>query len=317
MRNTIFILLLYLLSFRSDAQTDSVLLAERFVQLNYDNDFFSATDRYYTQGIYLKFVLPINRKSILSKLLIPLQKQGANDYGIQLRQDVFTPRSIRHDSIYFGERPYAALFYLTHELISTDFRKQQRLVTQFDLGIIGPYAKGEEEQKGIHKALNNIEPLGWQYQLTTDYVINYNVRFEKGLINKKYLNFIAAAEVKVGTLYDLAAVGMILRFGKMEGYFEEKRKMVHQQKGKFKFYFLGRIIENAVAYNATLQGGVFNKDIYTLTGKDLDRVVTRAEGGVVLAWQQVQLEFTKIYLSPEFKNGLDHGWGHCAISVHF
>lgn len=54
--------------------TDSIRLAkqENYSRLNYDNDFFTATDRYYTQGISIEFIHTLFRKSPFSKTLIPL-----------------------------------------------------------------------------------------------------------------------------------------------------------------------------------------------------------------------------------------------------
>ncbi len=307
-----------LLSIVSLAQEDTILLkkkAFREFQFNYDNDFFSATDRYYTQGIYLKLTLPILKKSPVSKLLIPINKDAVNQYGLRLEQDVFTPRSIRHDSIYYGERPFAAFFLISHELISVDREKKQRLITQVDLGIIGPAAMGKEEQKGIHKALDNIEPLGWQYQLSTDYLINYNLRFEKGLLRRKYIDWLAISELKLGTLYDNTAIGTMLRIGCMKHYFETNEIAPIPD---FQCYFFGRLMGTVVVYNATLQGGVFNnKDVYALSSKEINRGIATAHIGVVLVYKNVSLEYTKAYLSAEFKNGLQHGWGHCMVAVCF
>lgn len=308
---------LFLLS-KAQKDTDSIKKNNfHEFRFNYDNDFFSATDRYYTQGIYLEFVLPVIKKSPISKLLIPVNKQAVNSYGMRFEQDVFTPASIRHESIYYGERPYAALFLISHELRSSDVERKQRLTTAFDLGIIGPPAKGEEEQKGIHKALNNIQPLGWQYQLSTDYLINYMLRFEKGLIEKKYVQWIGLSELKLGTLYDNAGIGTMLRVGWMSHYFETNKIFKQGITSKFQFYFFGKVTGTFVAYNATLRGGVFNKDAYTLSAKELERTVAAAQMGLVMRYKNISLEYTKVYLSPEFKNGMQHGWGHCAVAIYF
>ena len=93
------------------SQNDSSLISnklENYVRLSYDNDFFEATDRYYTQGIQLTVIHPIIKYSPLSYALIRLNKNAANYYGLQFEQDCFTPRSIRYDSIPFGERPFAS-----------------------------------------------------------------------------------------------------------------------------------------------------------------------------------------------------------------
>lgn len=316
---------------QSDSTTSEIKISkpESYFRVNYDNDFFSATDRYYTQGIYLEFIFPFIKKSPLSKLLIPLNKNSINYYGINLEQDGFTPRSIRHDSIYFGERPYASVFFVSHFLVSIAKGKKQRLTSRFDLGIIGPDAKGEEEQKAIHFALKNIQPLGWEYQIAGDYVINYNLKFEKGLYVKKKFEFIGFAASRIGTLYDDLSLGILLRAGRMQSYFDNlglnaasKKKSIQNVSPvinkKFQFHAFSKGEIKTVAYNATMQGGFFNKNsIYTIPSNDIKRIVAIAYVGVVISYKAMSLEYTKAYISPEFKNGLHHGWGHCNITFCF
>ncbi len=323
-----FFILVSLFSSAAIAQQDTAGIhikqqkPDSYFRINYDNDFFSATDRYYTQGIYLELITPFIKKSPISKLLIPLGKEALNYYGINFEQDGFTPRSIRHDSIYYGERPYASIFFVSHFLVSINTVKKQRLSTSLYLGIIGPDAKGEEEQKAIHKALKNIQPLGWQYQIAGDYIVNYNVKFEQALFSNKRLELIASAAGRAGTLYDDIGAGMMLRTGLFQGYFKNsgltKQNDPNLKTSNFQCYVFGKAELKAVGYNATMQGGMFNKNsVYTIPASDITRAVGTAYLGIVLAYKRLSIEYTKVYLSPEFKNGLSHGWGHCNITICF
>lgn len=304
------------------------LQPESYFRVNYENDFFFVTDRYYTQGISLELIMPFIKKSPLSKLLIPINKDALNYYGINFEQDVFTPRSIRHDSIYFGERPFAGVFFVSQFLVSINSEKKQRLSTSLALGIIGPEAKGEEEQKGIHYALQNIQPLGWEYQIATDYILNYNVKFEQGLFAKKRIECIGFVGSRLGTLYDDISVGAMLRGGWLQSYFKNlglssssgklNENGAGDKTNKFQCYIFGKAELKTVAYNATLQGGMFNKNsIYTLPSQDIKRVVGMAHLGFVMAYKRVSLEYSHAYISPEFDIGLSHMWGHCNITVCF
>jgi len=301
--------------------TDSLPLSnpEGYFRLYYDNDVLSATDRYYTQGIRLELSAPFLRKALLSGALPPLNEHASNYYGMALEQDGFTPRSIRHDSIYYGERPYASVAFVSGFLISVDKEQGQRLTTQLDLGVIGPAAKGEEEQKGIHYALNNIQPLGWEYQIDNDAVVNYTVNYEKGFLLKKHMEFVGMAEVRAGTLYDDISVGATIRIGWMQPYFENLGLSKDRRSNrKFQCYILVREKVRAVGYNATMQGGLFNRNsVYTLNKDEITRVVGRADIGIVLAYKRLSVEYTKVHITPEFETGLRHGWGHICISVCF
>jgi hypothetical protein len=285
--------------------------------MNYDNDFFNATDRYYTQGVYFELIAPFLGKSPISKTLIPLNKKAQNYYGIIIQQDCFTPGSIRYDTLNYLDRPFAATMYLSHILTSIDNRKKRRLTTRLDLGVIGPCAVCEEEQKWIHKSLVNIAPLGWENQLATDYIINYSVNFEQGIFSKKHLELAVSADARAGTLYDDISAGLLLRTGFMNSYFDHYGVIKNSEKNKFQLYLLLRGKIKFVGYNATMQGGLFSKDIHALPDRSINRYVLHGAAGVVLAYKRVSLEYTKIYISPEFLKGRYHGWGHCNLTLAF
>jgi lipid A 3-O-deacylase len=306
-------------------QADSASIhthTENYFSLNYDNDFFSGTDRYYTQGILLTFIHPVVRYSPFSHMLVRLSKDALNYYGFHAEQDVFTPRSIRYNggAIYYGERPFTAVFFVSHSLTSIHSSKKLLLRTQLDLGVLGPEAKGEEEQKGIHKALNNIQPQGWENQLSTDYIVNYTAKIEKGFINKQHLELMASSTARLGSLYTDLGIGLNIRLGLFSPYFNnlglEKNAALRRQ--DFKIYGVAKLNAKVVGYNATLEGGLTNNgNIYELPANAIDRFVANASYGIVAAYKRFSLEYTKVYITPEFKNGLNHSWGKCVVTVCF
>ncbi|MGZ4116727.1 MAG: lipid A-modifier LpxR family protein, partial [Bacteroidia bacterium] len=204
-------------------------------------------------------------------------------------------------------------------LISIDKQKKQRLSTSLDLGVIGPNGGGEQEQKAIHKALNNIQPLGWQFQIANDYVINYDLLYEKGLLVKKHLEIMGLAGFRAGTLYDDIGGGLLIRAGWMYSYFENLGLMKHSQPHKkFHCSLYARGEVRAVGYNATMQGGFFLRNsVYTIPDKDIERVLATTSAGIILSYKRVSIEYGKVYITPEFRNGLDHGWGHVVITTCF
>jgi lipid A 3-O-deacylase len=295
---------------------------EGYFRFMYENDFFSATDRYYTQGIQVVFIHKLVKYSPLSKTLIPLGKNSRNYYGIQAEQDCFTPRSIRHEEIFYGERPFCATAFVSHSLRSLDPVKKQSLNTQLDIGGLGPCARCEDEQKAIHKALVNIYPLGWEHQIRNDVILNYRASFEKGIVNTRSFELMGITAARLGTLYTDLGLGIHARFGKMNPYFNNlglskspwKKKSNH----KFSAYAFLKANGRLVGYNASLQGGLFNRtSVYTVSPGNVSRVVIDGMGGVVMAYKRVSLEYSKAYITPEFKGGFDHGWGRCVITVCF
>ena len=162
-----FLFIIYLFSgITSFAQQDTSVSSNMFFAFNYENDFFYATDMYYTQGIRLELVLPAFKKLPLMNLL-PHLSNSVTQYGLALAQDCYTPTSITVPEIQYGDRPYAATMYLGHYEVSTNEQRKQKLTSEVDLGVIGPCAVCAEEQKAIHHAINDRQPKGWQYQMAT------------------------------------------------------------------------------------------------------------------------------------------------------
>jgi lipid A 3-O-deacylase len=296
---------------------DSLSKPESYFNLNYDNDFFSATDRYYTQGIQVQFINRYIKYSPLSYALIPLGKRSKNYYGINMEQDCFTPKSIRYDSINYLERPFAATAFLSHMLTSLDAERKQLLQTQLDLGVLGPCARCEDEQKAIHKALVNIRPLGWEGQIAADYIVNYRAKYEKAMIYSKYAELMSNVSLRAGTLYTDGSFGIHLRAGWMNPYFNNLG--VAKSGGRnFQFYVFAKVNARAVGYNATMQGGLINtKSIFVVPDKDISRLVYDGTAGIHIVIKQVQLEYSRSYITPEFIRGVDHGWGRVAFTLCF
>jgi lipid A 3-O-deacylase len=308
--------LFFLFSVKLFSQDSIPKKTDSYFRFIYDNDFFSATDRYYSQGVLPELILPVLRKGVLPKILIPISQNAKNYYGAGIEQDCYTPRSIRYDTLNTLERPYCGLAYFRRFLYSMDEVKKRKLSTEIQIGIIGPNAKLEETQKGIHKALVNIQPLGWENQVSQDLLLNYCGVFEQGVISRKYFQMVAFAEGRAGTIYDDAGAGLYLRAGIMQSYFKNLGVEKNSKK-KFQFYLTARGRVREVFYNGALQGGPFTTSIHTIAAKNITREVYFASFSAVFAYKRLYLEYLKAYTTKEFVWGLDHGWGRCNITFCF
>ncbi|MES2691201.1 MAG: lipid A deacylase LpxR family protein [Bacteroidota bacterium] len=297
--------------------TSTVLPAQdRLIRLTYDNDFFSATDRYYTQGVRLEYIAPVFQKSPVNHILFK-DRNAQLFAGIAIERDGFTPGSIRIDTIPIGNRPYAATSFLSSFVIAVNQETHTKLTSQFDVGIIGPASGGKEEQTAIHNAINGLPPLGWQYQVANDVVLNYMFQYEKGIVNNEYFQLAGLTQARLGTLFTDASAGALIRVGFMNDYFSNLGITAQNGSRKFQVYGFAKATGKAVGYNATMQGGLFNESIYTLKPDEINRTTAQAFYGIVIAYKRFQLEYTKAHITKEFKNGVSHGWGHCAVSFCF
>ncbi len=307
------------LSFSLVSQTEILPIApaqENYFKFNYENDFFNETDRYYTQGIQLSFIHPIVRYSPFTKTLLKL-KDAVNYYGIHAQQDCFTPKSIRIDTIMFGERPYTGTALISHSVNSLKKEKKLLLQTQLDLGGIGKCARCEDEQKAIHKATNNNRPLGWEYQLANDFVINCRAKLEKGIVYKRNFELMLNGNARAGTLYTDLGMGLNARIGLFDPYFNNLGLSNDPASRKFKIYGVFQTNAKLVGYNATLQGGMFSKDLYVIDADNVERFVFTGTAEIVVAFKCFSITYTRTYITQEYRTGVDHGWGGIYFTAAF
>lgn len=286
------------------------LPAKSYFRFHYDNDFFTKTDHYYSQGITLDYVHQGLQKFFLSKILLrPVNT--LKTAGITFNLFAYTPTSIRSDSILYGDRPYAAAMSFKIFMKATDTIRQQQFVSSFQSGVIGPLAQGENIQTGIHRWLHNKLPMGWQYQVQNDIILNYQLNYEKKIAAiKNGLLINVAAEARAGTLQDRLSGGINFMAGHFpDPYQPNKRK-------KMAYYLFGQGRINLIGYDALMQGGLFNRDNpYIIAAADISRITFQADAGLILNFPKFYLSYTQSFLTKEFRTGRYHRWG--GISVGF
>lgn len=313
MRREAALLLLLALPFcHAKAQVDSTAADQpHYIDIAYNNDTFTFTDIYYTHGFRISFASPRFSNFPSGRLLLKLPNTTMNTYGVSLVQDVFTPSSITRDFILKGDRPYAAYAYAGHYLISMKPRKKLRLAAELDAGVIGPLAMGYEVQSGCHRLIDNKQPRGWENQVNNDVVLNYSLNMEKGFLSMGNIADLSVnTGVEAGTLYNNISAGATARLGKITARFE------HPSPGGWHLYMYIKGDTRLVGYNATLQGGMFNRNnIYTLSARDIKRHTYMAAAGIVLSWRNIEVEHSYRYLSPELRGAMAHRWGHCRVRV--
>jgi lipid A 3-O-deacylase len=286
---------------------------DSYFRVNYENDFFSATDIYYTQGIHVEIVDKWIQHFPLTRLLMH-SLRGYTRYGLAAEHDGYTPTSISSDAILYGDRPFAACLFLKTFVITTDTVKRQRFSTTLSTGIIGQAAGGMEMQTGIHRWLHDITPHGWQYQIHNDAVVNYQADCEKQLVAYRNIFLLdAGGMARAGTLSDKLAAGATIIVGCFELPYAAR-----QTGRRLHVYTYERPVINVAGYDATLQGGLFNKTSpYTINAADMTRVTFENRFGVVISYRKLYLEYFQSYLSREFKTGNYHVWGGVQIAAGF
>ncbi|QCX00783.1 lipid A deacylase LpxR family protein [Aggregatimonas sangjinii] len=287
--------------------------SERYFRFNYDNDFFAAADRNYTQGYALEFVLPVLQKNPVNFLFFK-PKDVTFRYGMALEHIGFTPDDYVSPSIQFEDRPFASALMLKSFVIGTDTMRRARLSQSFSMGIIGPWAFGEEMQVGIHRAIGDKIPGGWPNQIANDVVVNYRLAYEKRLFRfRNAISLQADTAVQLGTLFTNASFGMNTTIGLLDDTFGPKSGTT-----KFSAYLFVRPLVHVVGYDATLQGGVFNRrSPYTIATADIERFTASLEYGAILKTGTLYFEYTRASSTREFETGSSAKWGGIKIGFGF
>jgi len=296
------------------------LSPDRILKIGFDNDIFDYTDQFFTNGIRLDYVAPAISDNPVKHILLPYWGKAINYYGLSLVQNLYTPSTTKKGSILYNDRPYASYLYFGSFKITNDQKHQYRQTSELDLGVIGPPSLGGEVQYLFHKYIPyNNEPLGWEYQISTDAVINYNIALEKGIINTDHLQMILTGTGAIGTLYTNFGGGFSLRLGWFNDYFsdlEVRKKRLLKASGRrtTQYFFILRGAARLIAWDASLEGGLINQNSpYTIPPSAISRIVTQSSLGFTVTIGGIGLELEQIILSPEFGNKWWHAWGHIGL----
>ena len=88
--------------------------------------------------------------------------------------------------------------------------------------------------------------------------------------------------------------------------------------GRYQFWFFAEGMVDIVAYDATLQGGLFTNDNpYVVPTVDINRFVFRGSLGFALYYNNIGLEYEHFYITPEFKGAYHFGWGRLKAVLAF
>ena len=288
----------------------------RLLRYTYANDLFFRTDYYFTQGMTLTLIHPALARSPANSLLMSGHVGSVQSYGIRLRYDGFTPLRIQDDFIRVGDRPHAAYGYASFFRTATMARRQ-RLTSAVEVGFIGPAAGGRELQTFLHQVTDNAVPRGWGYQIRNDAVLGYRVGYEQPLLTiHRHAELLATTEASLGTLYTYASVGTRLRVGPQASATPDDIGPAPAPGQRWQLLGHAAFESRVVGYDATLQGGLFNRSSpYVLTAADVRRVVFRSSGGLVLTGGNLSFSATAVWVSPEFTGARSHRWAQLGVTL--
>ncbi len=290
----------------------------RHFGLAFENDIFSNTDRYYTNGIMLNFTAPGLVGLPVNRLMIPAGDNSIVHATLSLNHAMYTPFTTKNPPLLDGDRPYASTLFIRYSQTSANDVSGTLLTSGIDIGVIGDAALGRYFQSSVHATVpTNDEPLGWETQIQNDPVFNYSASINKRLMQSPNAELFASASIAAGTLQTGAGMGIDFITGVFAPVLTPLPKTYSELLpafGRWQYGFKGGIGFRFVGYNATLQGGLFNtNNIYTLKPEEIERMVAAIHLGMFVRYRKFGIDLSQHYLSPEFKTGKNHFWGRIGL----
>ncbi len=259
MKKYLNIIAFFLLSVNSFAQNKATNYSKEF-SFKTENDayLFNLNDAYYTNGFMLNYAFVKDHKG------------NKKIHSFELGQKIFTPLIRETKTPADIDRAYCGYLYLNYT--QTQFLKKDRVLQlNSSLGLVGPASWGEGLQNTYHEWLRFAKFTGWKYQIENALGIDIGAMYASTLAATNGFKMLPVMQVNLGTTYTNAKLGAMMVWGAFEknnqsalwnarlSSSEEKPKRAHEFFG----YFYPQII--AQAYNATLQGGVFNSGTMEVT----------------------------------------------------
>ena len=281
----------------------------------FDNDIFDNTDYYYTNGIRFELVLPFAGQSPVNKILLGIKSSDFGFGGFSITQNIYTPVNPETNEIDYGDRPFAAYLTIGQFRETYQLERKLQIKSALDLGVMGPSSMGETVQSSIHY----LEPTGWKYQLQNSFLINYYINIEKGLYSSPNLEINIAGQANVGTLYNKLGGGLNFRLGSfMPVYRGPTTFCNYTGKKQWQYWFFMSGTTSFVAYDATLQGGLFdNKSPYVIANSELNRMIFKASAGLAVYYYRFGVEMENFYLTPEFEGARHFMYGRIKLVANF
>jgi lipid A 3-O-deacylase len=258
MRAKIFILSIFLLGcLNTYAQQHT-----HEIGIQADNDSFlgQGSDRYYTNGIFIYYRQALGIKDPDSSAL-------ANKVlGFETGQKLFNPISGSIPSAYYVDRPFAGYLYVGSTL-NFLYKNESNLKLSAQLGAVGPMALGEQVQKFIHKTFGFYTIMGWQYQIKNEVELNLSAEYNKLLARSSWADVSFSSYANLGNGFTGAGLGPLVRLGAFNQLFNSASTQSASTKNTLikplhphELFFYYKPQFNYIAYDATVQGGLFEND---------------------------------------------------------
>jgi len=230
--------------------------------LELDNDQYIDPnhDRYYTAGTFFTLTHAMHHADTgkLVKKIIEYQ----------LGQQIYTPSTAHIYKPSLFDRPFTGYLFGSVAM-NWLYANEDALKFTAQLGTIGPNSLGEEVQTGFHK-LFKLYPVGpwYKYGIQKNVIgLNLNLDYKKLIYRNDggWFDISIDPDAELGSTFTYVDAGAQLRIGELGKFFDSgitNSRVSSTDNGaqQKEFYIFTEPQFSYVAYNATIQGGLFTHE---------------------------------------------------------
>ncbi len=289
--------------------------------IEFENDIFVEKDYYFTNGAAIGCMYSGLKKFFPSLLFPAVRSAETHQYGLCLRQNMYTSIYPEATEIVYGDRPFSGILLLNFFRMSQFDAKGMVLRSELQLGVIGRASLASAIQEMTH----HLFPTGWRFQIANDLLLNYNLSILKELIRTPSFRMDLQAGFQAGSYLSRISLGQNFSFTPATNTLKTKTQWTdmlpdnrHWMVNNSRLVIFGGIEGHLTGYNASLMGGMFNrKSPYVIDPTKIKRIVVEAHLGLAYISHKYCFGIKLVSLTPEFKGGRPHQWGAITISNLF
>lgn len=284
-----------------------------------DNDSYLAqgSDRYYTNGLFISFRSALNQE----KLKEGLEKKI---YEISVGQKIYNPISGYAPDPAMQDRPFAGYLYAGGAL-SWFYENESILKTSVEIGTTGPNSLGADGQELLHNTVGFYTLEGWKYQIKNELALNLSAQYTRLLhrASDGATEFSFEGYANAGTTFSGAGAGILFRAGGLNQLFnsaytnsviENNTKTKALKKREVFFYAKPQL--NFIAYDATVQGSMFNDNSEVTFG--VKPIVFAQQLGFNYSSRRFTFDFGMLFKTREIKSSARaHQYGSISMYYRF
>ncbi|RDC55403.1 lipid A deacylase LpxR family protein [Pedobacter chinensis] len=267
-----------------------------------ENDAYLATlnDRYYTNGLFIYFRRAIDPAKFSDKI-------EKKTYEISVGQKIYTSYWGQVAKKEDQDRPFAGYLY-AGGAYSIFYKNESVLKTSAEIGTVGPNSLAKDAQRFLHKTVGFYPPAGWDYQIKNELTVNLAANYSKLLYrtDDHVVDFSGQGYANLGTTFSGLGTSVLFRAGRLNQLFNTAyhNAVIGDSKtavlNNSEFFFYAKPQLNIVAYDATIQGSLFNDESPVTFG--VKPIVFEQQFGVNYSSKRFTIDFNIIFKTKEIKS---------------